>query len=98
MCGRPAGRLVCDALEQDLRCPDHMVGSTASMVLPNGTLAPGRFIDPLQDRLLFDHGIEVPVIPWPAAPQRLLRISAQLYNSLEDYARLATALRPLLAD
>ncbi|MEZ4459408.1 MAG: aminotransferase class V-fold PLP-dependent enzyme [bacterium] len=90
-------RLVCDALEQDLPCPDHMVGSTASVVLPNGD-GVARAIDPLQDRLLFDYGIEVPVIPWPGPPRRLLRISAQLYNSLEDYERLAVALRALLAD
>jgi hypothetical protein len=30
---------------------------------------------------------------WPAPPKRLLRISVQLYNSPEQYIRLADALR-----
>jgi isopenicillin-N epimerase len=39
------------------------------------------------------HHIEVPVIAWPRAPRRLLRISAQRYNTIGDYDRLAAALR-----
>jgi hypothetical protein len=53
-------------------------------------------LDPLQDALLRDHRIEVPVLTCPAHPERLLRISAQAYNSPGDYARLATALRELM--
>ena len=40
--------------------------------------------------------IEVPVMVWPAPPRRLVRISAQLYNTPADYERLAEALRMLL--
>jgi isopenicillin-N epimerase len=32
------------------------------------------------------------VMSWPAAPRRLVRISAQLYNRREHYERLAQAL------
>jgi isopenicillin-N epimerase len=32
------------------------------------------------------------VMTWPAAPRRLLRISAQLYNRREHYEHLAQAL------
>jgi len=45
--------------------------------------------------------IEVPVYLWPPVPQperpalRLLRVSAQVYNSLADYERLAQALLDL---
>jgi isopenicillin-N epimerase len=53
--------------------------------------------DPLQGRLFDAWGIEVPIMRWPAAPKRLLRISAQLYNSPEQYSRLAQALREELA-
>jgi len=42
--------------------------------------------------LLANYRIEVPIIPWPAPPKRLLRISAQLYNSLPQYRLLADAL------
>ena len=53
-------------------------------------------MDPLQDQLLARHAIEVPVIPWPGFPKRLLRISAQLYNSSAQCQWLADALRELL--
>jgi len=50
------------------------------------------YCDPLQDALRERAGIEVPVLPWPAPPRRLLRISAALYNTIADYERLASAL------
>jgi isopenicillin-N epimerase len=46
--------------------------------------------------------IEVPVYLWPPVPQpdrptlRMLRVSAQVYNSLADYERLAQALTSLV--
>jgi isopenicillin-N epimerase len=40
---------------------------------------------------------EIPVIPWPAPPKRLIRISAQLYNSLPQYRQLARALQRSLS-
>jgi isopenicillin-N epimerase len=49
----------------------------------------------LQDRLLQQFQIEVPVIPWPAPPKRLIRISGQVYNRAGDYERLSRALRAL---
>ena len=62
-------------------------------------------LDPLHDALLRDHAIEVPVFPWPHTPaekgtpapgHRLLRISAQIYNSMEDYDQLAAALASMI--
>jgi isopenicillin-N epimerase len=81
-------------------CPDSMIGCLVSLPLPDGSPEPPGsplYTDPLQDELLFRHRIEVPVVPWPAPPRRLLRISAQLYNDLEQYKRLAAALDGLLA-
>jgi isopenicillin-N epimerase len=91
--------LLCDTLQIDKPAPDAMLGSMAAFPLPDGTLtaAPPLYGDPLQDKLLFEHGIEVPFVPWPQPPKRVLRISAQLYNSIEDYAKLAEALRTELA-
>lgn len=43
-------------------------------------------------------GFEVAVFPWPAAGSRLLRVSAQVYNRREQYARLAEALHACLAE
>jgi isopenicillin-N epimerase len=90
---------LCDALDIPPPSPDEMVGSLATVPLPDGdpelTKSP-LGIDPLEDALLEQHGIQVPVITWPAAPRRLLRVSAQAYNTPSQYARLAEALTELL--
>lgn len=76
--------------------PAAMIGSMAALPLPDGRpdAAPQSpfYVDPLQDRLREEDGIEVPIMPWPAFPRRLIRVSAQLYNSLDQYERLAERL------
>jgi len=86
------------ALGIDRPAPDDMLGSMAAMPLPDGTAstAPSMYGDALQDALLEQFSIEVPIVPWPHTPKRILRISAQLYNEDRDYERLADALRRLL--
>ena len=88
---------ICNALRIEAPCPDEMIGSLVSLPLPDGSTACSSksplYLDPLQDRLLKEFRIEVPVIPWPAPPKRLLRISAQLYNTLPQYRLLARALK-----
>jgi isopenicillin-N epimerase len=91
-------QLLCEALEIEPPCPDAMIGSLASIPLPDGEGRRSHDLFPfdvLQDRLFNDYRIEVPVIAWPAPPKRLIRISAQLYNRREQYAYLAGALRKL---
>jgi isopenicillin-N epimerase len=92
-------RAVASALGVAPPCPDSMIGTLASLPLQDAPVPPKAplYIDPLQDALLFEHRIEVPVVPWPAPPRRLLRISAQLYNAPEQYERLARVLPSLLA-
>jgi isopenicillin-N epimerase len=94
-----ARRLLCAAAGSAPPCPDEMVGSIASIPLPDGqvTETNWRRLDPLQSRLFEEWKIEVPVMSWPAAPHRLLRISAQLYNGLQHYTLLAEALSAELA-
>lgn len=90
--------LLCETVGIERPAPDEMLGAMAAIPLPDGTLraAPALYGDPLQDRLLFERAIEVPIIPWPHPPKRLLRVSAQLYNDPAEYERLATSLRELL--
>ena len=90
--------MICAALGIDPPAPDHMLGSMASFPIPDGNPADKAsvFGDPLQDALFDRFQIEVPVMPWPEPPKRLLRISAQLYNRPEEYERLATSLVDLL--
>jgi isopenicillin-N epimerase len=94
-----ARRLVCEALDVTPPCPETMLGSLASVRLPDAEGPPRSFLstEPLQDVLLTEKSIEVPVFRWPAAPSRWLRISAQLYNSIEQYGFLAQSLAELLA-
>ena len=85
-----ARRRLCDALGRTAPCPDVMIGSLAAVQLPDGT-------DDLQKHLFDRFAIEVPVIAWPAAPKRWVRVSAHIYNHEQDYDRLAEALGPLRA-
>ncbi len=90
--------VLCNTLGIDPPCPDDMIGSLASLPLPDGDGRPSTsplYADPLQDVLLERFQIEVPVIPWPTPPKRLIRISGQVYNSDGDYERLGHALRAL---
>ena len=96
--------LLAATLDSPPPAPETMVGSMASLLLPGEGAPSGP--DPLEDRLVTHHRIEVPVIPWPApsvarapgpARRRLLRFSAQLYLGEEDFARLAAALAQELA-
>lgn len=86
--------------------PAAMLGSMAALALPpSGPLAMRGAgsspldTDPLQARLVREHGIEVPIYPWPVPaaespdpPRRLIRISAALHNGPDDADRLAAAL------
>ncbi len=90
-------QLLCDALGIGSPAPEEMLGSLASVQLPDFAQPPppkrGPFWHPLQRALLEKHGIEVPVLLFPAFPRQLIRISAQAYNSEDQFARLASALR-----
>ncbi len=92
-----AGRaLICEALKLKVPAPEELIGSLASIPLPPGRDAsPPKsplYLDPLQEILMRKRRMEVPVIPWPKPPARIIRISAQLYNRLGDYEQLADAL------
>jgi isopenicillin-N epimerase len=96
-----ARRMLCERLQIAPPCPDEFIGSLAAMPIPDAAkdaLPRPPFNEyPLQDALRLKHGIEAPVISWPAPPRRVLRVSAQLYNSLPQYELLAEALKKELA-
>ncbi len=90
--------ILARALGIEPPAPDEMLGSMASVPLPDGlTTSAVPDADPLQRALLDEFRIEVPVVAWPHAPKRLLRISAQLYNEESEYERLAEALTVILS-
>jgi isopenicillin-N epimerase len=96
-----AQKILSNALEIETPCPAEMLGSMATLPLPDAALRPLRksplFLDPLQDTLLKKHAIEVPIVPWPVWPNRCLRVSAQLYKSLPQYEKLAAVLQKNLS-
>jgi isopenicillin-N epimerase len=92
--------LLCDRLGIAPPAPDEMIGSMASVPLPDDprneanldrstspTPTPG-----LQTHLYDQFQIEVPVPYFPKFPKRMVRISAQAYNTLEQFQRIAEAL------
>jgi len=65
--------------------------------------APGKtpsgrpYHDSLQVQILRRHAIQAPVSYFPRAPGRVIRVSAQRYNSIGQYEQLASALVEELA-
>jgi isopenicillin-N epimerase len=87
-----ARRLLCERLEIEPPCPEEMLGSMATLPLPErfqGRPRNGK-CEAEQLRLYDDFGIEVPFVR--VGKRRYFRISAQLYNSLAEYECLAQAL------
>ena len=97
--------LLCAALRVQAPCPESMLGAMATIPLP-AALQSGppstadlrRYqgwlgADRLQAWLAGEHRIEVPVVRWGKDGQRWLRISAQAYNSREQFEHLAEVLQ-----
>lgn len=91
LCLHGRGVLI-DALGIEAPAPADMIGAIASFPVPPAVGSGPAIFDPLMTALRDRHGIDVPVFAWPCAPERLLRISAHLYNEPADVDRLAEAL------
>jgi isopenicillin-N epimerase len=92
-----ARRLLCKELGVEPPCPEEMLGAMATIPLPaafQGRAKSGK-IDAEQLRLYDEFGIEVPFVRIGPPERRYFRVSAQLYNSPDDYTRLAKALKAI---
>ncbi|MDO5565853.1 MAG: aminotransferase, partial [Planctomycetia bacterium] len=94
-----ARRLLCERFKSEPVCPESMLTSLASVSLPQEKTRPRLLqlhaaagLHPVHIRLLTDYGIEVPVFNWRQWPDLTVRVSAQLYNDITQYERLADAL------
>ena len=88
--------LLCASLGIETPAPETMIGSMAAVPLPDaGGADPGGQLSPLNGRLLAD-GFETVVSVWPVWPHQVLRVSAHLYNSLDEYHLLARHLSGLV--
>lgn len=87
--------ILCEALGVPAPAPASMIGTLAAVPLweaEGGPPGSALELDPLQVALFEEDRIEVPLPPWPRSPQRLVRISAHLYNDEAEYRALAEAL------
>ncbi len=100
-----ARRMLCRELGVEPPAPESMIGSLSTLFLPPHDGArtarllarPSKYHDALQDVLVEKHRIQVPLWSIAGDGRRLFRISAQLYNSMEQYEYLAAALKEELA-
>ncbi len=89
-----AGKYIANKLQAEVPVPDTMVGSILNIPLPDGNIPSTKFHTNtvLQNILFKKYNIEAPIFNFPAAPKQWLRISAQLYNSIEQYEYLCDCL------
>jgi isopenicillin-N epimerase len=91
---------ICKAIGVEPPAPDSMLGALSTMLLPEHPperlarlmARPSRHHDALQDALVDRHHIQVPVWSVAGDSRRVIRISAQVYNSPAQYDYLAAAL------
>ena len=86
--------ILCERLGIEQPCPNEMIACISTIQLPGEIPAKEKMHepDPLHHVLSEKYNIQVPVWSWPSPEGRYLRISAQLYNSIEQYELLADAL------
>jgi isopenicillin-N epimerase len=85
-----AGELLVRSWKTETGAPSAMVGAMIVVRLPGGHPGTPAAAQAVHDRLWQKYHIEVPVM---SIEQVLwIRVSAQIYNDLEDYQRLAFAL------
>ena len=93
-----ARRRLSEALSVAPVAPESMIGSLASVPLPDAPPGASSIppTEPLHRALADEHRVQVPVFVWPAPPKRLIRVSAHLYNTELDYEALVQALHAAL--
>ncbi len=99
--------ILCRSLGLEPPCPDEMIASLGTVILENELPAAGSrqggpageekrnhewYQDPMEKKLYERYGITVPVILWPHPPRRMVRVSGQIYNTIEQYQYLADAI------
>ncbi|KAF4457895.1 Isopenicillin N epimerase [Fusarium austroafricanum] len=91
-----ARRIVCKAIGISVPCPDNMIAAMATIPLPDSPHPEQEGMLPIQQALWKEHGIVIPVYVWPSYPKRVIRLSVQAYNTLDQYLKLADCLRIVL--
>jgi isopenicillin-N epimerase len=92
-----ARRVLSGALGVEAPCPEDMLGTLATLLLPERFQGVPRSekIDAEQQRLYDRFRIEVPFVRMGRPERRYFRVSAHIYNSLPEYKYLGEALAVL---
>ncbi len=80
--------LLCEMLGTQPRVPDALLGPLATIDIPAPGLAPRT----LREQLLANHRIEAMIVPSPIGDYPMVRVSPQVYNSMEQYQYLGNAI------
>jgi isopenicillin-N epimerase len=95
-----ARAVICEALGVSAPAPESMLGSMASVPLPvSGPTTPARILgrEQLADWMRA-RGVEPWFYDWPVGRGKLVRVSAQLYNTEGQFVRLASLLAEALRE
>lgn len=84
--------LLCDALGTEAMVPDSMLGPLAVVEIPT----PGMEPRTLRERLMAEYRIEAMVVPNPGGDTPMIRVSPQVYNSMEQYQYAADAIKTII--
>ncbi len=84
--------LMCDAFGTEPLVPDSMLGPLAVIDVP----APGMEARVLRERLMVEFRIESMIVPNPGGDTPMIRVSPQVYNSIEQYRYCADAIRSII--
>lgn len=89
-----ARKKLCEKLNINPPCPEKMLSSIATLKLnfEDFSNLSVHESDPIHLELLETYNIQVPVWYWPDPEGRYIRISAQIYNHLDEYEYLANVL------
>ncbi|MBF2096903.1 MAG: aminotransferase class V-fold PLP-dependent enzyme, partial [Gloeomargaritaceae cyanobacterium C42_A2020_066] len=82
-----AGRLLAQTWGVPCATPEALIGAMMTLPLPEPWHGRPHLAQAIHDQLLHRYRIEVPIVPF--GDRLWLRISAQVYNHLGEYERLA---------
>lgn len=84
-----AREVLAEVMRVDPPAPTSMIGSLVTIPLPGDDWSE-RQLNELRDKLFHTHRIEVPIFHW--GRKAWVRISAQAYNTVEQYQKLGEAI------
>jgi isopenicillin-N epimerase len=82
-------QMLCERFGTRLEVPEEMIGTMATLPLPERLGSTKQESLDLRDFLLFEENIEAQIHPWRG--RLWMRISAQIYNEMADLERFASA-------